>query len=67
MRAKASDDASPLGRAYVKFCDALACDTSSLLYNLQVGRMLLQQGKASDALARLHAAVAIRPTSIEAR
>lgn len=67
MRARAVDQTSPLGRAYVKFCDALKCDTSGFLYNLHVGRMLLQQGKAKEATGRLRAALATRPTSVEAR
>ncbi|XP_060079354.1 uncharacterized protein LOC132558767 [Ylistrum balloti] len=50
---KAEDEESPLGQAYLKYMDALVLDEPKAVYNFHVGRMLVIQGKYTDAISRL--------------
>jgi len=50
---KAVDEESPLGQAFLKYMDALACDEAKALFNFHVGRMQVVQGKYEDAVKRL--------------
>ncbi|KAH3850613.1 hypothetical protein DPMN_093037 [Dreissena polymorpha] len=50
---KAEDEESPLGQAFLKYMDALACDEAKALFNFHVGRMQVVQGKYDDAVKRL--------------
>ena len=63
----ASDEEAPLGKAYLKYMDALSLDQNNTLYNIHVGRLLLLQGNAEDAIQRLQLAVGLKPTFILAR
>eukprot|EP00118_Oscarella_pearsei_P009271 m.52505 g.52505 ORF g.52505 m.52505 type:complete len:1143 (+) comp34215_c0_seq2:19-3447(+) len=65
--ASSSDMESDLGKAFHKYMDALSLDSSKHQYNLHVGRMLLMQGRAEDALERLKIAMAIKPNIPETR
>jgi hypothetical protein len=62
-----SDEETVLGKAYLKYMDALQLDSGGHKYNLQAGRMLLLQGKAKEALERLKVAMAIKPNTAETR
>lgn len=67
MGASSSDEETVLGKAYLKYMDALQLDSGGHKYNLQAGRMLLLQGKAKDALDRLKVAMALKPNTAETR
>ncbi|XP_078590119.1 uncharacterized protein LOC144870215 isoform X2 [Branchiostoma floridae x Branchiostoma japonicum] len=64
---QAEDETNTLGQAYLKFLDALSLDQSHTLYNLHVGRMLLLQGKTTEAQARLQLSVGMNPKNQAAR
>ena len=64
---KATNEEEPLGKAYMKYLDALSNAADNHLYNLHVGRMLLLQNKPEDAVTRLQVAVGLKPTSVDAR
>ncbi|KAI8486858.1 hypothetical protein Bbelb_353660 [Branchiostoma belcheri] len=64
---QAEDETNTLGQAYLKFLDALSLDQSNTMYNLHVGRMLLLQGKTTEAQARLQLSVGMNPKNQAAR
>ncbi|XP_066282667.1 uncharacterized protein [Branchiostoma lanceolatum] len=64
---QAEDETNTLGQAYLKFLDALSLDQSHTMYNLHVGRMLLLQGKVTEAQARLQLSVGMNPKNQAAR
>jgi len=53
----ASDTQSVLGRAFLKYADALALDDVNATYHFHVGRLLVAQGDYSGAAARLESAL----------
>lgn len=61
------DEEEPLGKAFLKYLDALYWGSDHHLYHMHVGRMLLMQNKPEEALTRLQISVGLKPTSIEAR
>lgn len=63
----ASNEEESLGKAYLKYLDALVNGADNHLYNLHVGRMLLLQSKPEEAVSRLQVAVGLKPTNLEAR
>ena len=63
----AGSEEEPLGKAFCKYLDALACCPEDSLYNLHVGRLLLLQGKLDEASVRLQAAVGLKPMNPENR
>ena len=63
----ATNEEEPLGKAYLKYLDALANGNDNHVYNLHVGRMLLLQGKPEEAVKHLQVAVGLKPTNIGAR
>ena len=64
---KATNEEEHLGKAYMKYLDALANGADNHIYNLHVGRMLLLQNKPEEAVTQLQAAVGLKPTNIDAR
>ncbi|XP_068729619.1 uncharacterized protein [Montipora capricornis] len=62
-----ANEEEPLGKAFMKYMDALSYGLDNHLYNLHVGRMLLLQNKPEEALTRLQVAVGLKPTNVEAR
>ena len=63
----ATNEEEALGKAYLKYLDALANGNDNHVYNLHVGRMLLLQGKPEEAVIRLQVAVGLKPTNTDAR
>ena len=63
----ATNEEEPLGKAYLKYLDALANGNDNHVYNLHVGRMLLLQSKPEEALKHLQFAVGLKPTNIDTR
>ena len=53
----ASDSQSVLGRAFLKYADALTLDDVNAAYQFHVGRLLVAQGDYSSAIARLETAL----------
>ena len=64
---QATNEEEPLGKAYLKYLDALSNGADNHMYNLHVGRMLLLQSKPEEAVSRLQVAVGLKPTNIDAR
>lgn len=58
---KAADEESPLGQAYLKYMDALACDEAKAIFNFHVGRMMVVQGNYDDAVQRLETSLNWNP------
>ncbi|XP_033734842.1 uncharacterized protein LOC117323628 [Pecten maximus] len=54
---KAEDEESTLGQAYLKYMDTLALDEPKAVYNFHVGRMLVIQGKYTEAIPRLEVTI----------
>ncbi|XP_065833174.1 uncharacterized protein [Oscarella lobularis] len=65
--ASSVDDENDLGKAFLKYMDALALDSASHRFNLHVGRLLVMQDKTKEALERLKIAMAIKPNTPETR
>lgn len=63
----ATNEEEPLGKAYLKYLDALANGNDNHMYNLHVGRMLLLQSKPEEAVRHLQVAVGLKSTNIDAR
>lgn len=63
----ATNEEEALGKAYLKYLDALANGNDNHVYNLHVGRMLLLQGKPEEAVIRLQVAVGLKPTNTDVR
>lgn len=63
----ATNEEEALGKAYLKYLDALANGNDNHVYNLHVGRMLLLQGKPEEAVVRLQVSVGLKPTNTDAR
>ncbi|XP_068088417.1 uncharacterized protein [Hyperolius riggenbachi] len=61
------DEENPLTQAFLKYKDALSLDLNNWQYNLHVGRHLLLQKQAKEALKLLESALALRPASAIAR
>ncbi|PIK36475.1 hypothetical protein BSL78_26693 [Apostichopus japonicus] len=57
----ASDQETPLGKACLKYMDALSLQQNNLTYNLHTGRVLLLQGKLAEAIERFQVALSIKP------
>jgi len=53
----ASDSQSVLGRAFLKYADALTLDDVNSTYHFHVGRLLVTQRDYSSAVARLETAL----------
>ena len=62
-----SSEGEYLGKAYLKYCDALACDPNNYQLHMHVGRHLLLQKDYDGAIVRLEAAVGLNPTNVDAR
>ena len=62
-----TNEEEPLGKAYLKYLDAMSNGADNHMYNLHVGRMLLLQSKPEEAVSRLQVAVGLKPTNIDAR
>jgi len=54
---KASDSQSVLGRAFLKYADALTLDNTKAEYHFHVGRLLIAQADYSSAIGRLETAL----------
>ena len=63
----AGNEEEPLGKAFLKYLDALSCGADDYLYSLHVGRILLLQNKPDEAVTRLQVAVGLKPMNVESR
>lgn len=55
----ASDSQSVLGRAALKYADALALNSNEATYHFHVGRLLVAQGDCVSAIDRLETALSL--------
>ena len=66
-KAGVCDEGSWLHRAFLKYLDAWSLSPERWELNLQVGRLLLLQGKSSEALQHLLSALALTPSQAALR
>jgi len=55
----ATNEEEPVGKAFMKYLDALSLGADNHLYNLHAGRMLLLQNKPEEAFSCLQVAVGL--------
>ena len=56
-----------MGKASIKYLDALSCGSDNYLYSFHAGRLMLVQHKEEEAVRRLDVAVGLKPTHLESR